>query len=151
MESLSAEDVKRIAGFLNFKDMVNFSQTRQPFQADLKPLIRKAEVAMMKGDGGLDKLKKVVATLTRALIHIHYVAFDDDLDDDGCRDWVKEMVGTVDGAFHLDARLKTQANIEPFHPGMNFWRVRDFVSLAWFEGSAEDDKVIVQHFLNEMD
>ena len=72
MESLSPENVKRIAGFLDFKDMVNLSQTRQPFQADLKPLIRKAEVAMMT------KLPKVVTTLTRALIHIQHVVDDGD-------------------------------------------------------------------------
>ena len=53
MESLSPENVKRIAGFLDFKDMVNFSQTRQPFQADLKPLIRKAERVMLKEYGKL--------------------------------------------------------------------------------------------------
>ena len=150
MESLSAENVKRIAGFLNFKDMVSFSQIRQSFQADLKPLIRKAEVAMMKGDG---KINKVVTTLTRALIQIEHVAFDDDLEDDYCRDWVKEMLRCISGHFNFMGlqRLQMRDRIAPFHGSVNLHRLRNPIPLACFLGRPADNEVIIQHFLNEMD
>ena len=145
MDRLSSEDVKRIAGFLEFKGMVNLSQTRQPFQADLRPLIRKAEVAMMKGDGG--KIKQVVTTLTRALIQIEHVAFDDDLEDDYCRDWVKEMLHCVSGHFNFMGleRLQMRQRIDPLHPGMDLHRLRNPISIDWFEGPQEDNTTIVQH------
>ena len=67
MDRLSRENVARIAGFLDFKDVVNLSQTRQHFQADLRPLIRKAEVATLKENG---KLKTALCSLTRAICYM---------------------------------------------------------------------------------
>ena len=151
MDRLSSEDVKRIAGFLDFKDMVNLSQTRQPFQADLRPPIRKAEVAMMKAMMNENrKLKKVVTFMTRALIHIDEVARDDEddgTDADECRNVVvviSDMVWRKFGDFfELDTRPTLHETYDIYRHGPP--------PLEYFEGPAEDDEAIVQHFLNQMD
>ena len=143
MESLSAENVKRIAGFLNFKDMVNFSQTRQPFQADLKPLIRKAEVAMMT------KLPKVVTTLTRALLHIGSNVFDDsERGGNDIHDWTAEIANMVQERYNM---LWYFDRPDPIHLAFDLHNSRGSPPLAYFDGSPEEDNAIIQAFLNEMD
>jgi len=144
MDRLSSEDVKRIAEFLDFKGMVNLSQTRQPFQADLRPLIRKAEVTMMKEDR---KIKQVVTTLTRALIQIEHVALDDDLQNNDCRGWVEEILHCVGGHFNFGGlrRLQLRQRIDPLHPGMDLHMLGNPISIDWFEGPQEDNTTIVQH------
>ena len=144
MDRLSSEDVKRSAGFLDFKDMVNLSQTQQPFQADLRPLIRKAEVDMLKENV---KLKKVVTSMTRALIHIDSGARDDEVDVYVCRhvvmdisDMLRRKFGEM---FELDTRRKLHETWNSFRMGPP--------PLAYFDGPTEDDEAIIQHFLNEMD
>ena len=148
MDRLSSEDVKRIAGFLDFKSMVNLSQTRQPFQADLKPLIRKAEVARMKENG---KLKKVVTFMARAMSHIDIVARDDD---------AEEVMAVVDVTFSMLERKFGDFWVLSEHPlhetsaqayAILRLRHRRPPPLAYFEGSAENNEAIVEHFLNQMD
>ena len=128
MESLSPENVKRIAGFLDFKDMVSFSQTRQPFQADLKPLIRKAERVMLKENG---KLKTALCSLTRAVC---YMADTRRMD----HEW--QDIGRV---------LNVRFNFSDLA-----FRVEAFPGdtpegVLTLQGGTDD--IIVRHFLDQMD
>ena len=147
MERLASMDVKHIAGFLEFKDVVNFSQTRQPFQADLKPLIRKAEVAMMKENG---KLKKVVTFMTRALIHIDEVARDDEddgTDADECRNVVVVISDMVWRKFGDFFELDTRPKIHKTYDVNDIYR-QGSTPLTHFDGSPEEDEAIIQHFMH---
>ena len=146
MESLPPVTVKHIAAFLEFKDMVSFSQTRQPFQADLKPLIRKAEVAMMKENG---KLKKVVTFMARAMSHIDIVARADDAEE--CMAVVDVIFNMLERKFGDFWELSTRPLHETYAQAYAISRHRRPPPLAYFEGPAEDDEAIVQHFLNQMD
>ena len=150
MDRLSSEDVKRIAGFLDFKDMVNLSQTRQAYQADLKPLIRKAEVTMMKENG---KLKKIITTLSRAFLHIAKNVFDDSEHGDTrgdtyINDWTVQIVNMVqrkyDILWHFDLP-------DPIHLAFDLRNSPGRPPLTYFDGSPEEDNAIIQGFLNEMD
>ena len=146
MESLSPENVKRISGFLDFKDMVNFSQTRQPFQADLKPLIRKAERVMLKETG---KLKKVITTLTRALLHQRVMLndwFDGPLPEDTAIRWATTITVMLNDKFALH-RLPAPERVLHAHynimtPGI--FSTDNMPPLEYFDGSAANDDAIVR-------
>ena len=146
MESLASVDVKHIAGFLDFKDMVTLSQTRQAYQADLKPLIRKAEVARMKElENENGKLKKVVATLTRAYLHIANNVFDDyGRGHNVIHDWNLQIVTMVQRRYD---HLEYFDLPDPIHHRNS----REPPPLAYFDGSPAEDNAIIQDFLNEMD
>ena len=146
MDRLSSEDVKRIAGFLEFKGMVNLSQTRQAYQADLKPLTRKAEMTMMKENG---KLKKAVTTLTRALIHIKYNVMDDsERGDNYINDWTAQIVTMVQMRYDMEWYFDRP---DPIHLAFDIRNSPGPPPLAYFDGSPEEDNAIIQAFLNEMD
>ena len=143
MESLSPVNVKHIAAFLDFKDMVNLSQTRQPFQADLRPLIRKAEVAMMT------KLPKVVTTLTRALLHIHSNVLDDpERTDYDINQWTAEIGHMVQERYDM---LWYFDRPDPIHLAFDLRNSPGSPPLAYFDGSPEEDNAIIQAYLNKMD
>ena len=150
MESLSPENVKRIAGFLDFKDMVNFSQTRQPFQADLKPLIRKAERVMLKENG---KLKKVITSLARVCCHT-FAALqergplepDNDWDEE---DTVHHVTNTVR---HMEALLNAEFRFSDIRVRTGYLPTGQSSAMILQEiGSQAQNRAIVQHFLNQMD
>jgi hypothetical protein len=154
MESLSPENVKRIAVFLDFKDMANLSKTWQSFKADLKPLIgkaRKAVVAATMKENG--KLKKVVTSLTRVFCHMFTALHetgplepDNDWDEDHTVHHVTNAVRRMEALLNAEFRFSDISVRAGYLP---LWESDEIILQEI--GSQAQNQAIVQHFLNEMD
>ena len=126
--------VKHIAGFLEFNDVVTLYETQKSIREDLKPVIRKAEVAMLKENG---KLKTALCSLTRAICYMRDVRRME-------YEW-QEIRRVLDNDFNF-SNLAIQ--VEAF-PGETPGGVLPPGGVLTLHGWTDD--IIVQHFLDQMD
>ena len=135
--------VKHIAGFLDFKDVVNLHQTQKSIREDLKPLIHKMEVAMLKENG---KLKQIVVYLAVALRNIEVASNDGN-------DLLEEVVELITDLVHQRFHFGALAHMPIYivHDAFNIGRLRNPLPVDTLDDDEQVSKAIVQHFLNQMD